>query len=64
MLFLGRFDPVIPRSFHTTFRWAVSLGGEAFEGEWANPIFKVSNIAVREGSHIQIREFKNASSGS
>lgn len=43
---------------------AVRLGGETFEGEWSNPIFKVSNIADREGNHIQIREFKKTISGS
>nr|WP_136252942.1 VOC family protein [Ningiella ruwaisensis] len=42
---------------------AVRMGGEAFEGEWKNPIFKVSNIADREGNHIQIREFIDASKG-
>ncbi|WDT86655.1 VOC family protein [Alteromonas sp. 009811495] len=42
---------------------AVNLGGKAFDGEWANPIFKVSNIADREGNHIQIREFKNPNKG-
>lgn len=36
---------------------AVSLGGHAFDGEWANPIFKVSNIADSDGNPIQIREF-------
>jgi len=52
------------QNLEATIKEAVSLGGEAFEGEWANPIFKVSNIANREGNHIQIRAFKNASSGS
>lgn len=37
---------------------AVNLGGKAFDGDWENPLFKVSNIADREGNHIQIREFK------
>ena len=36
---------------------AINLGGEALEGEWSNPIFKVCNIADPEGNHIQIREF-------
>jgi predicted enzyme related to lactoylglutathione lyase len=36
---------------------AIALGGKAFEGEWSNPIFKVSNIADCDGNHIQIREF-------
>lgn len=36
---------------------AVKLGGQAFEGEWSNPIFKVSNIADRDGNHIQLRQF-------
>ena len=36
---------------------AIKLGGQAFEGEWSNPIFKVSNIADRDGNHIQLREF-------
>ncbi|MET1254999.1 VOC family protein [Aliikangiella maris] len=36
---------------------AVELGGKIFEGEWSNPIFKVSNIADCDGNHIQIREF-------
>ena len=35
---------------------ATELGGEVFEGEWSNPIFKVCNIADPEGNHIQIRE--------
>lgn len=39
-------------------RQAVELGGEALEGEWSNPIFKVCNIADPEGNHIQLREFK------
>lgn len=33
------------------------LGGKVFDGEWKNPIFKVSNIADRDGNHIQLREF-------
>ena len=37
---------------------AIELGGKALEGEWSNPIFKVSNIADPEGNHIQLREFK------
>jgi predicted enzyme related to lactoylglutathione lyase len=37
---------------------AVKLGGQAFEGEWANPVFKVSNIADRDGNHVQLRQFK------
>ena len=36
---------------------AVKLGGQSFEGEWSNPIFKVSNIADRDGNHIQLRQF-------
>ena len=36
---------------------AVKLGGQAFDGEWSNPIFKVSNIADRDGNHIQLRQF-------
>ncbi|MDX5407582.1 MAG: hypothetical protein LPK11_11175 [Chromatiaceae bacterium] len=36
---------------------AVKLGGQAFEGEWSNPLFKVSNIADRDGNHIQLRQF-------
>lgn len=36
---------------------AVKLGGQAFEGEWSNPLFKVSNIADRDGNPIQIRQF-------
>ncbi|RXJ66849.1 hypothetical protein CS022_24475 [Veronia nyctiphanis] len=35
---------------------AVKLGGQAFEGEWSNPIFKVSNIADRDGNQIQLRQ--------
>lgn len=38
-------------------RAAIELGGEALPGEWANPVFKVCNIADPEGNHIQIREF-------
>ena len=33
------------------------LGGKVFDGEWKNPIFKVSNIADCDGNHIQLREF-------
>lgn len=36
---------------------AVELGGKALDGEWANPLFKVCNIADPEGNHFQIREF-------
>ncbi len=36
---------------------AVKLGGQAFEGEWANPVFKVSNIADHDGNPIQLRQF-------
>lgn len=36
---------------------AVVLDGQVFDGEWENPIFKVSNIADCDGNHIQIREF-------
>lgn len=36
---------------------AVKLGGSVLKGEWANPIFKVSNIKDRDGNHIQLREF-------
>jgi len=36
---------------------ATEFGGEALEGEWSNPIFKVCNIADPEGNHIQLREF-------
>lgn len=36
---------------------AVKLGGQAFEGEWSNSIFKVSNIADLDGNHIQLRQF-------
>ncbi|WP_214000476.1 VOC family protein [Arsukibacterium sp.] len=36
---------------------AVKFGGQAFEGEWSNPVFKVSNIADRDGNHIQLRQF-------
>ena len=35
---------------------AVKLGGQVFEGEWGNPVFKVSNIADRDGNHIQLRQ--------
>lgn len=38
----------------------VKLGGEALEGEWSNPIFKVCNVVDPDGNHIQIREFKSA----
>jgi len=36
---------------------AVKLGGQAFDGEWSNPVFKVSNIADRDGNPIQLRQF-------
>lgn len=36
---------------------AVKLGGQVFEGEWSNPLFKVSNIADRDGNYIQLRQF-------
>lgn len=38
----------------------VKLGGQVFEGEWANPVFKVSNIADPDGNHIQLRQFNTA----
>ncbi|MCU7553777.1 hypothetical protein OCL06_04085 [Alteromonas sp. ASW11-19] len=39
---------------------ATTLGGQAFDGEWANPLFKVSNIADRDGNHIQLRQFNRS----
>lgn len=42
---------------------AIALGGSAFDGEWANPIFTVSNIADSDGNHIQIRQFTHATTG-
>ncbi|NVJ60534.1 MAG: hypothetical protein HWE27_09090 [Gammaproteobacteria bacterium] len=39
---------------------AINLGGQSFEGEWANPLFKVSNITDCDGNHIQIREFTDS----
>lgn len=36
---------------------SLKLGGSVLEGEWKNPIFKVSNIVDPDGNHIQIREF-------
>lgn len=36
---------------------AIKLGGQALEGEWSNPVFKVSNIADCDGNHIQLRQF-------
>ncbi len=63
----GSFSPIklflSVQNMEATREKAVTLGGEAFDGEWANPIFKVSNIADREGNHIQIREFKNPGKG-
>lgn len=41
---------------------AIELGGEALDGEWANPIFTVANIVDNEGNHIQIREFARSPS--
>ncbi|WP_160153147.1 VOC family protein [Microbulbifer sp. ALW1] len=38
-------------------RKAAELGGQVFEGEWENSIFKVCNIADPDGNQIQIREF-------
>ncbi|WGL17726.1 hypothetical protein PVT68_05375 [Microbulbifer bruguierae] len=38
-------------------RKIVEFGGQAFEGEWSNPIFKVCNISDPEGNQIQLREF-------
>lgn len=40
---------------------AIKLGGQAFDGEWGNPIFKVSNIADRDGNPIQLRQFNQRS---
>lgn len=37
---------------------ALRLGGQAFDGEWSNPLFSVSNIADCDGNHIQLRQFK------
>jgi len=36
---------------------AAELGGQSFEGEWSNPMFRVGNIADSDGNHIQLREF-------
>ena len=36
---------------------AIALGGRVLDGEWANPIFKVCNIADSDGNIIQLREF-------
>ena len=36
---------------------AIALGGYAFDGEWANPIFSVCNIADPDGNHLQLRQF-------
>lgn len=37
---------------------ALRLGGQAFDGEWSNPLFSVCNIADCDGNHIQLRQFK------
>lgn len=36
---------------------AKKLGGQSLEGEWANPVFSVTNIADCDGNIIQLREF-------
>jgi len=36
---------------------ALRLGGQAFDGEWRNPLFSVCNIADCDGNHIQLRQF-------
>lgn len=36
---------------------AIELGGQAFAGEWSNPLFSVCNIADPDGNHIQLRQF-------
>jgi predicted enzyme related to lactoylglutathione lyase len=40
---------------------AVTLGGQALAGEWANPLFTVTNITDCDGNAIQLREFTNSS---
>lgn len=47
------------QNIEATKKEALELGGKIFDGEWANPIFKVANIADCDGNHIQIREFMN-----
>jgi len=58
----GGFSPIkvflTVQSLDKTRKKAIEIGGQAFEGEWSNPIFTVSNIADSDGNHIQIREFK------
>lgn len=49
---------VAVKSLESARHQAIDLGGEALEGEWSNPIFKVCNIADPEGNHIQLREFR------
>lgn len=60
----GSFSPIKPflsvQDMKSVRNKAVSLGGQVFDGQWENPLFKVSNIADREGNHIQLREFKNS----
>lgn len=36
---------------------AQELGGQAFAGEWSNPLFRVCNIADSDGNPVQLREF-------
>ncbi|WP_299939801.1 hypothetical protein [uncultured Microbulbifer sp.] len=36
---------------------AEKLGGQALEGEWSNPLFKVCNMVDPDGNQIQLREF-------
>jgi len=35
----------------------LALGGLVFDGEWQNPLFKVSNVTDPQGNHIQLRQF-------
>ncbi|QPG04561.1 hypothetical protein IT774_09950 [Salinimonas marina] len=47
------------QDIEATKQQALELGGKIFDGEWANLVFKVANIADCDGNHIQIREFMN-----
>jgi predicted enzyme related to lactoylglutathione lyase len=38
-------------------RQVQQAGGQLFDGEWQNSLFKVSNVTDPEGNQIQLREF-------
>ncbi|WP_018981568.1 VOC family protein [Salinimonas chungwhensis] len=44
-------------SHHDAHQSVTEAGGKSLPGEWANPLFSVSNIADPEGNIVQLRVF-------